>query len=115
MTWPVSPWVPGGPSGRRNPTPNRRTSLGLGWAPAPRGPGGPDREVNKERGAGREQEERDQPRPQQPLPHVGVEAVPVERPGPNVVQDDQDHDQDEGRDPGCVVEGGEPAPRERQP
>ena len=30
MTWPVTPVVPGGPSGRRWPTPNRRTSIGIG-------------------------------------------------------------------------------------
>ncbi len=30
MTCPVSPTVPGGPSGRRCPTPKRRTSIGIG-------------------------------------------------------------------------------------
>ena len=30
MTWPSMPLVPGGPSGRRWPTPNRRTSIGTG-------------------------------------------------------------------------------------
>ena len=29
-TWPVTPVVPGGPSGRRWPTPKRRTSIGIG-------------------------------------------------------------------------------------
>ena len=30
MTWPSMPVVPGGPSGRRCPTPNRLTSIGTG-------------------------------------------------------------------------------------
>ena len=30
MTWPVRPCEPGGPSGRRWPTPNRRISIGIG-------------------------------------------------------------------------------------
>ena len=30
MTWPPMPVVPGGPSGRRCPTPNRLTSIGTG-------------------------------------------------------------------------------------
>ena len=34
MTWPAMPVVPGGPSGRRWPTPNRRTSIGIGVASA---------------------------------------------------------------------------------
>ena len=33
MTWPLTPVVPGGPSGRRWPTPNRRTSIGIGRSP----------------------------------------------------------------------------------
>src|SRR4029079_12138981 len=35
MSWPVTPVVPGGPSARRWPTPNRRTSLGMGPAASP--------------------------------------------------------------------------------
>ena len=30
MTWPLTPSEPGGPSGRRWPTPKRRTSIGIG-------------------------------------------------------------------------------------
>ena len=30
MTWPVTPSEPGGPSGRRLPTPKRRISIGIG-------------------------------------------------------------------------------------
>src|SRR5579859_1116398 len=37
ITWPSTPRVPAGPSGRRWPTPNRRTSIGMG------DPGPPDR------------------------------------------------------------------------
>ena len=34
ITWPVTPVVPGGPSLRRWPTPNRRTSIGMSHLPA---------------------------------------------------------------------------------
>src|SRR4029078_12846506 len=34
MSWPVTPVVPGGPSARRWPTPNRRTSIGIELAAA---------------------------------------------------------------------------------
>ena len=148
MTWPLTPSVPGGPSGRRWPTPKRRTSIGIGSTRGSaaalrlggRSSAGSSSRVARTssscssaarqpvlvgaRGsAGTEEadpDERhrrptiskitrttmksktkseamisspnsDETRPQQPLPQVEVRRVAVERPGPDVVEDHEDH------------------------
>ena len=49
-----------------------------------------------------DQAERDQPGPPQPLPHLEVGRVAVERPRPHVVEHGQDDQQDQRGDPGRV-------------
>src|SRR5205807_1797161 len=63
-----------------------------------------DREIEHEQGAHHEQEERDDPRPEQPLPQLEVEAVAVELPRPHGIGDDQHPEEDQRRDPDGVVE-----------
>ena len=65
--------------------------------------GGEDDEVvEHEERLDDDQAERDQAGPPQPLPHLEVRRVAMERPRPDVVEDRQDDQEDERRDPGRV-------------
>ena len=49
-----------------------------------------------------DQAERDQARPPQPFPHLEIDGVAMERTGPDVVEDDEHHQEGERGDPGRV-------------
>src|SRR5215210_4632791 len=114
MTRPVIPVVPGGPSGRRCPTPNRRTSIGMSavrLAPPAAAPGGlrPDRRFR----AG-ELRAREVALPREAMLIEGeVRRVAMEGARPDVVEDDERDEQDERCDPGRDEQVGEVAARER--
>jgi hypothetical protein len=71
-----------------------------------------EQEVPHEQAEHQQQAERDQPRPQQPLVHLDVRLMVVERPGPNVEQDDQGEEEDQRRDPDRPEQVRELGPRE---